>query len=400
MFHPRHSTRPAFSFPRAVPLLLGALSLLTVLAAATAGDAAAIETTGREAILLDADTGAVLLEKDADVPMPPASMSKLMTLYLVFERLKNGQLSLEDTLPVSDYAWEKGGFKSGSSTMALKPRTRAKVEDLLRGIIVQSGNDACIVFAEALAGSEADFAREMERKGQQIGLQNSHFRNATGWPDPEHRMTARDLATLALRIIRDFPEYYHYFAELEFTYNGIKQHNRNPLLYKNMGADGLKTGHTENAGYGLTASVKRNDRRLVLVVNGLESRKERAREPERLLEWGFRHFGNYALFKGGETVMDANVWLGSQGTVPLLIADDLVITLPRQARKNMKVVVRMAEPIPAPIAKGSQIATLVIKAPGTEDREIPLVAGGEVEQLGFVGRLGAALQYIVWGSSD
>jgi len=376
------------------------LVLLVLLALPLARPAGAIETDGREAILMDASTGAVLFEKDADVPMPPASMSKLMTVYLVFERLKAGQLSLEDTLPVSDNAWKKGGFKSGSSTMALKPRTRAKVEDLLRGIIVQSGNDACIVFAEALSGSEEDFAREMERKGREIGLQGSSFRNSTGWPHPEHRMTARDLATLAMRTIRDFPQYYHYYSELEFTYNGIKQHNRNPLLYKNMGADGLKTGHTKEAGYGLTASVKRNDRRLVLVINGLESKEVRAREPERLLEWGFRHFANYAMFKAGDKVMDANVWLGSQGTVPLIIENDLEITMPRQARRDMKVFVRMEEPVPAPIIKGSKIAQLVIQAPDTKDIEVPLTAGADIERLGFVGRLGAALEYIVWGGSN
>ena len=215
---------------------------------------AAIETPAKSAVVVEVATGTILLDKNADIPMAPASMSKLMTLYLLFERLKDGSLSLDDTFRISENAWRKGGVKSGSSTMFLPPRKRVKIEDLIRGIIVQSGNDACIVVAEGLSGSEEAFAMEMTERGREIGLQNSTFRNATGWPHPEHRMTPRDLAILSTALIKRFPEFYHYFKEVEFTYGGIRQANRNPLLYKEIGADGLKTGYTRESGYGLTAS--------------------------------------------------------------------------------------------------------------------------------------------------
>lgn len=361
--------------------------------------ARAIETIAREAILMDTTTGEVLFEKNADQPMAPASMSKMMTAYMIFERLRDGQLSLDDTFSVSETAWRKGGAKSGSSTMFLEPGTRVRVEDLIRGIIVQSGNDASIVIAEELAGGEEAFALEMNRRARELGLRDSTFKNATGWPDPGHVTTARDLAILAIRTIEDFPEFYHYYAEKEFTYNGIRQINRNPLIYKDIGVDGLKTGHTVDSGYGLAASAKRGDRRLILVVNGLLSRKARGREPERLLEWGFREFNNYTLFKAGDLVTEADVWLGRKAAVPLLIEGDLVITLARKARLGMKVTVEYEGPIPAPVAKGDRLAKLVVTAPEREPLEVPLVAGADVERLSLFGRLGAALGYILWGQS-
>ena len=361
--------------------------------------AAAIETLAREAILMDMTTGAVLLDKNADDPMPPASMSKLMTLYMVFDRLKEGSLSLEDSFPVSENAWRKGGAKSGSSTMFLEPGSRVKVEDLIRGIIVQSGNDACIVIAEGLASSEQAFAEEMTREARKLGMESSTFHNATGWPDPDHHMTARELAILAKHTIQDFPEYYHYYSEKRFTYNGIRQGNRNPLLYRDIGADGLKTGHTEVSGYGLTASAVRGDRRLILVVNGLPSVKDRSREAERLIEWGFREFDNYKLFSANDTVVDADVWLGEEPTIPLVIDKDMVITIPRKARRDMKVAVTYDGPLPAPIAKGDVLAKLVVSAPEMNNIEVPLVAGRDVGQLGLIGRLGAALKYLLWGGT-
>lgn len=361
--------------------------------------ARAIETIAREAILMDTTTGEVLFEKNADQLMAPASMSKMMTTYLIFERLRDGQLSLDDTFSVSETAWRKGGAKSGSSTMFLEPGTRVRVEDLIRGIIVQSGNDASIVIAEELAGSEEAFALEMNRRARELGLRDSTFKNATGWPDPGHVTTARDLAILAIRTIEDFPEFYHYYAEKEFTYNGIRQINRNPLIYKDIGVDGLKTGHTADSGYGLAASAKRGDRRLVLVVNGLLSRKARGREPERLFEWGFREFNNYTLFNAGDLVTEADVWLGRKAAVPLLIEGDLVITLARKARLGMKVTVEYEGPIPAPVAKGDRLAKLVVTAPEREPLEVPLVAGADVERLSLFGRLRAALGYILWGQS-
>ncbi len=278
------------------------IAVSALLAVLLARPAAAIGTIATAAIMIDATTGAVLFEKAADVPMAPASMSKIMTVYSVFERLRNASLFLDDTFWVSENAWRKGGARSGGSTMFLLPGKQVRVEDLLRGIIVQSGNDACIVVAEALASSELTFAEQLTERGRELGLTASTFRNSTGWPDPEHIMTPRDLATLALRTINDFPEYYHYYAEQAFKYNGIRQLNRNPLLYSSIGVDGLKTGHTKESGYGLTASAVRADRRLILVVNGLPSRKARRTESNRLLDWGFREFGNYALFKAGDKV--------------------------------------------------------------------------------------------------
>ena len=353
----------------------------------------AVETTAREAYLFDATTGRVLLEKDADVSMPPASMSKIMTTYLVFERLQDGRLSLDDELLVSEKAWRKGGSK-----MYVEVGKMARVEDLLRGVIVQSGNDACIVLAEGLSGTEEAFAEEMTRKGREIGLTGSSFANSTGWPDPNQRMTARDLATLAQRIIADFPDYYHYYAETEFTYAEIRQTNRNPLLYRSLGADGLKTGHTEEAGYGLTASAVQGDRRLILVLNGLGSRKARAEESARLIGWAFREYDNYALFKPGETVEEAPVWLGAAPFVPLVAGAGVTVTLSRKARRDMQVKVVYEGPIPAPIAPGQELARLVISAPGEDTVEVPLQAGAAVERLGVFGRARAALEYLVFGA--
>ncbi|MBF0394691.1 MAG: D-alanyl-D-alanine carboxypeptidase [Alphaproteobacteria bacterium] len=370
------------------------LSLLAILVVVwgAAAQAEPIETAARQALLLDYDTGAVLLEKNADDLMPPSSMSKLMTTYMLFERLKEGRVSLEDTMPVSEKAWRMGGSK-----MFVHIGARVKMDDLLRGIIIQSGNDACIVAAEGVAGSEEALVAEMNKRAREIGLTRSTFRNVTGWPDPQHMTTARDLATLARRLIVDFPEYYRIYSETEFTYGGIKQGNRNPLLYKNMGADGLKTGHTEAAGYGLTGSAKREGRRLILVVNGLTSMKERAEETERLMEWGFREFGNYALFKAGETVIEADTWLGADPRVPLAVERDVTVTMTRAARANMKVVAAFEGPLPTPIAKGTPVAVLVVSAPNTPETRISLVAAANVEKLGFVGRIGAAVRHTFWG---
>ncbi len=376
-----------------VRILIAILALLV-----SAGTADAIESKAKEALLLDMSTGSVLYEKKADELMAPASMSKLMTVYMVFERLQDGRLSMDDEFTVSENAWRRGGAKSGSSTMFLEPNSRVRVEDLLRGIIVQSGNDACIVVAEALGGSEEAFAEEMTRRARELGMLDSTFRNATGWPHPEHRVTPRDLALLAKLTIENFPDYFHFYGEKNFTYNGIRQSNRNPLLYKNIGADGLKTGHTEESGYGLVATAKRGGRRLILVINGLKSVKARSRESERLIEWGFREFSNYKLFGAGDEVSRAAAWLGVEAHVPMIIQDELVLTLPRRARREMKAVIRYSEPIPTPIAKGQKLADLVVMAPGFAKVTRPLVAGVDVKQLGLFGRLAAALGYMVWGA--
>ncbi len=360
--------------------------------------ALAIETPAKSAFVYEVATGTVLLSKDADIPMAPASMSKLMTLYILFERLKDGSLSLDDTFRVSENAWRKGGFKSGSSTMALLPRKEVKIEDLIRGIVVQSGNDACIVIAEGLAGSEEAFVAEMNARGGEIGLVNSNFRNSTGWPDPEHRMTPRDLATLSLAIIEEFPEFYHYFKETEFTYGGIRQMNRNPLLYKEIGVDGLKTGHTKLSGYGLAASALRGDRRIILVVNGLNTRKARSREPERLLEWAYREFKSYLLFRPGEKIANAPVWLGNVPSVPLVIKDEVKLTFPRKHRRKLKVKLVYDGPIPSPIKKGTQVGKVIITVPDKEIIKVPVIAGADVEQLGLLGRLWSAVSAILLGN--
>ena len=364
------------------------LSVTAVQAAGT------IETSARQAILLDTTTGAVLFEKNADQPMPPSSMGKIMTVYKVFERLKDGRLSLDDRFVVSEKAWRKQGSK-----MFVRVNSRVKVEDLIRGIVVQSGNDASIVVAEGLSGSEGAFAEELNRTAKELGMTNSHFVNSSGWPDPEHRTTARDLAKLSQATIENFPEYYHYYAEKAFTYNGFRQGNRNPALYRNIGSDGLKTGHTEEAGYGLAASAVRDGRRLILVVNGLPSKKARAIESERMLDWGFREFNNYALLKSGETVADAEVWMGAAGSVPLVIGQDVLLTLSRKARRGMKVSVRYDGPLAAPVAEGTPVATLKIEAAGADPVEYPLIAGSNVPRLGMFSRLGAALKFVLWGES-
>ena len=374
---------------------LSACSVILALAVFAAAPARAIETPAEYALMIDYDTGAVLLEKNADKQMYPASMTKMMTIYLLFERLANGAISLDDTLPVSEKAWRKGGSK-----MFVKAGDRVRIDDLIQGIIVQSGNDACIVVAEGLAGSEDAFATLMNEKARELGMTNSNFKNSTGWPDPEHVTTPRDLAILAVRLLKDFPQYFKYFSEKSFTYNGIKQGNRNPLLYKNMGADGFKTGHTQESGYGLVGTAKRGDRRIILVINGLQSVRQRASESERLIEWGFREFGNYKLFDAGAVVEQADVWLGDKATLPLVTEKEVKITIPRLARRKMTVKVVYEGPIPAPIAKGTPVARLVVSAPNTEEISFPLVAGADVNKLGLFGRIGAAINYLVWGAAS
>lgn len=373
-----------------------AAALTAALASAVAilpARAASIDTIAKQAILLDITTNTVLFEKNADQRMPPSSMSKIMTMYMVFDAIKKARLSLDHTLPVSERAWRMQGSK-----MYVELHNAIKVDDLIKGVIVQSGNDACIVLAEGLAGSEEAFAEQANVKAKELGLTNSHIVNATGWPDPNHLMTARDLSILAQRLITDFPEYYHYYSIRDFTYHGIKQGNRNPLLYRNIGADGMKTGHTDAAGYGLTGSALRDGRRLILVVNGLPNMQARADESARLIEWGFREFNTYTLFKAGDTIEQVPVWLGAQDTVPVTVAGDLNQTMARADRPNMKVALVTNTPVAAPVTKGTTVGKLVISAPGAPTREVPVVAAADVERLGFFGRAVAAAKYIVFGT--
>ncbi len=369
-----------------------------VLFLTTQGHAVSISINAREYVLVDFQTDAVLAARNPDERMPPSSMSKLMTTYMVFDALQSGRLSLDDELNVSANAWRKGGAASGGSTMFLEPDTTVKVEDLLRGVIIQSGNDACIVLAEGLAGSEENFAAQMNTKAEEIGLTNSNFTNATGLPDDDHYMTAMDLARLAKRIILDFPEFYELYSETTYTHNGITQGNRNPLLYRvGSGGDGLKTGHTEAAGYGLTASSIRNGRRLIMVANGMNSVRARDEESIKLIDWGFREFVNRDLFKAGEVVTDVEVWLGDHETVPVGIPEDIVVSVPRAEARSLDVKVTYEGPIPAPIPAGTQIATLEVSAEDMETKTFPLFSTEAVERLGFLGRLRAAAAYMIFG---
>ena len=373
-------------------LIAVALALLATPAAAQLVPPFA--TNAREAILIDMQTETVLFEKNPDQRTHPASMSKLMTLYIAFERLKNGSLKMDDSFPVSVKAWRTEG-----SRMFTPVNARIKVEELLQGIIVQSGNDACVVLAEGLSGSEEEFAELLNKKAREIGLKNSTFKNSTGLPDPDHKMTVRDIAILSERLIRDFPEYYALFGEKNYRFNQISQGNRNPLLYKNMGVDGLKTGHTNDAGYGLAASAERNGRRLVMVVTGLRSMNERSQESERLLEYGYREFGTYQLFAGGDTVEQAPVWLGQAPSVPLAVAKPLYITMPKKLRPQMQVKLEYTGPLPAPVAKGQPVGRVFVTVPEWPGVEAPLVATEGVEQLGTFGRLNAAVRHVLMGKS-
>jgi D-alanyl-D-alanine carboxypeptidase (penicillin-binding protein 5/6) len=352
-----------------------------------------VDVLARQALIVDFATGAVLLEKNADQLMPPSSMSKLMTMYVVFEQLKAGRLQLDQTLPVSERAWRMGGSK-----MFVELGTQVRVEDLIRGVIVQSGNDACIVLAEAISGSEQQFAELLTSTGRRIGLQNSVFRNSTGWPDPEHRMTARDLSILARRIIQDFPEQFAYYNERSFRFNNISQENRNPLLSRVAGADGLKTGHTEEAGFGLTGTARRGDRRVILVVNGLPSMRARAEESERLMEWAFREFEAVVLFRAQDTIEEVPVYLGERNRVPMVGGRDLVLTLPRQWRSRLQVRLRYEAPLTAPVARGQTIGTMIVGGQGVPQLEVPLLAGADVERLGIVSRIPAVVSRLVFGT--
>lgn len=375
-------------------IFLVQFAVFTALLFAQPGLAGAQDLTiAKQAILVDLSTGQVLMEKNADEAMPTSSMSKVMTMYMVFDALKGGRITMDSELPVSAKAWQMGGSK-----MFVEVGKTAKVSDLIQGVIVQSGNDATVVLAEGIAGSEEEFAKQMTAKAHELGMSNSNFANASGWPDPNHYSTARDLALLAVHTLRDFPEDYHYYSEKEFTYNGIKQPNRNPLLLKNMGVDGIKTGHTEVGGYGMIASGERDGRRLVLVVNGLADDKERAQEAGRLMEWGFVAFENVSLFKAGDVVEQAEVWLGKEKTVPLTVEQDVQVTVPRAGKDGMKIAVRYQEPMPAPVHKGDKIAKLVIELPGAPARSIDLVAAEGAEKLGFFSRGVAKANYLLMGS--
>ncbi len=354
---------------------------------------AAFETNATAAYVLDVTSGTVLLDKNADQPLPPASMSKLMTLNMLFEALRDGRVSLDTEFRVSTEAKNMGG-----STMFLNETDRPNVEELIKGIIVLSGNDACVVVAEGLAGSEAAFARLMNDRAAALGLENSTFANASGWPHPNQRMSMRDLGQLAERLITEFPEYYGYFALSEFPYDGRapqNRFNRNPLLKLGIGADGLKTGHTQEAGYGLVGSAVQGDRRIVFVITGLDSETQRAEEAERVVSWAFRQFVQRTLAEKGRVLATADVWMGARRTVGLAPAEDLTLLMPAIMRGDISGEVVYRGPIEAPIAEGQAIADLVIPMDGMEPARIPLVADRAVERGGFLPRLRTATSILM-----
>ena len=374
---PRSVTKP----------LLAALAVACLALAGQSRPAQAFDTQARAAFVLDFTTGTVLLAKNADEALPPASMSKLMTLYMAFEAVRDGRLQLDERLPVSQHAMSYGG-----STMFLDTTDRVRVEDLLRGIVVLSGNDACAVIAEALSpdGTEAGFAQLMTRRAAQMGMTSSVFKNSNGWPAEGHVMSMRDLTLLAAHIIRDFPEFYPMFAEQRFEFDGRAPQNstnRNPLLGLGIGADGLKTGHTSEAGYGLVGSAKQDGRRVIFAMTGLGSTRSRAEESESIVNWAFRQFAEKEVTKAGQRVAEAQVWMGASPTVGLVTTEDVNLLLPVLTGAPLEAEVVYTGPLQAPISAGQKLAELIIRPEGLPEHRVPLVAEHAVARGGFVNRM-------------
>ncbi|WP_249110340.1 D-alanyl-D-alanine carboxypeptidase family protein [Neokomagataea anthophila] len=344
-----------------------------------------VDTLARWAYIFDYTTGAVLMDKASNERMPPSSLTKMMTAYIVFGMLASGRLRLDQQLPVSEKAWRTQGSK-----MFVPLGQTVSVEDLIQGMVIQSGNDACIVLAEGVAGSEERFVALMNEEASKIGLTNSHFMNVTGLPSEGHYMSAHDVAMVAGHLVRDYPQYYHFFGEPEFTFNKIRQGNRNVLVAKGL-ADGLKTGHTDAGGFGLCASADRNGNRIIMVINGTSSSNERAHEGERLFAWAFANFENVTLFRRGQLVDQAPVWMGEHRTVSLVAPSDITMTLPLGWQQRSQVSVDYASPIMAPVVQGQSYGALVFSAPGMPDTRLPLEAGETVAKLGIVGRAMARL---------
>lgn len=371
---------------------LAGLATAMALCLSSGAMAAPMETAATHAILVDVNTGAVLLNKDADGKMPTSSMSKTMSLYLVFDALKKGQLHLNDELTVSEKAWRMGGSK-----MFIKVGDKVKVEDLIRGVAIISGNDAVVCLAEGVAGSEEDFTARINALARQLGMTNSHFMNASGWPVDGHYSTPRDLSIIGEHLITDFPEYYHYFSEKDFTYNKIHQPATDPLVGKVPGIDGIKTGHTEIAGYGLISSAQRAGRRLILVVNGLPTMEARANEGARLMEWGFRSFEDDKILAKDQPVGSAKVWLGAEKEVPLVADHDVLATIPIAQKADVKMTVSYNGPVEAPIKKGTPIGKLHIVIPDQPEQDVDLVAGQDVERQGIFGRAYSRAHMLIYG---
>jgi D-alanyl-D-alanine carboxypeptidase (penicillin-binding protein 5/6) len=362
--------------------LVVATMLMGLVAAAWAGPNPRREgefnTAAPTAILIEADSGTVLFERNADELVPPASLSKLMTSAVIFQEITEGRQKLQDELLISTNAWRTGGAPSRTSSMFAPINSRVAVEDLLRGVIVQSGNDACIAFAEKIARNEDRFADLMTKRAREIGLTKSVFGNSTGLPHPKQLMTVRELARLAQHIIRTYPDFYKIYSEREFTFNKIRQFNRNPLLAMNIGADGLKTGYTKEAGYGLVGSAVQNGLRLIVVVNGLKSEKERADEARKLLEWGFNNFHFTPLFGNGQVIAYAKVY--GSGQVPLVAQREVKLMVPRGVRERIMARVIYSGPVRPPVQKGQQIGALKVWRGDMMALEVPLQAAEPMEQ--------------------
>ncbi|MFN4144050.1 MAG: D-alanyl-D-alanine carboxypeptidase family protein [Aestuariivirga sp.] len=357
-------------------LVLSLLLIAGFLLPATAQEA--FESKAPHAILIDARTGRVLFEKDADTAVPPASMSKLMTMIMVFEALKAGKLTLDQKFTVTEDAWRRGGAMSGGSTMYAELNSEIRLEDLIKGVVVQSANDACIVIANAMAGSESAFAQRMTDRARELGATNATFRNATGLPDPEHRMSVRDLAIMARHIAQNFPEYYKYYSIPEFTWNKIRQQNRNPLLKDYPGADGMKTGYTREAGYGLVGSAMRDGRRLIMVITGLKSINERRQEAQNLLDWGFRQFRSVDVYARGDRVAQARVWGGTSRSVDLLAAANVRVALTEQERQMAEVKLAYNGPLMAPVEAGKEVGKVRFVVDGVTVADVPVLTADSV----------------------
>ena len=358
------STFPVPSFLRPSLAVWAFAALLVALLPWSAANAQRYETNAKQAILIDVETGTVLHEKDADARTPPASMAKLMTMAVVFDALREGRLKLDQEFVVSEAAWRQGGAPSRGTTMFAALGSSIRVDDLIRGVIVQSANDGCIILAEGMAGSQEAFAELMNKEAERLGLGNSHFANPTGYADPAQYMSARDLATLSGYLIREFPEYYKIYSEPEFTWNKIRQLNRNPLIAMNIGADGLTTGSTDESGFGLAGSVVRNGQRLILVINGVGAEKLRNEEARKLIEWGFNEFERVRLFDEGEVVAEARVFGGAESRVGLVSKGPLDLLLPLGSRDMVKAEVIYDGPLPAPVKAGREVG--IIKVTTTE----------------------------------
>lgn len=362
--------------PRPALALLVALALLA--AAAVPARAQLFETRAQNAMLLDVGSGTILFSKAADAPVPPASLAKLMTMEVVFHALRIGRLTMDDTFLVSENAWRTGGAVSGTSTMFAEINSEIRLEDLIRGVIVQSANDGCIVIAEGIAGSEAAFAQLMNERARELGLTGSTFANATGLPAEGQHVTMRDLVMLALHIQRTYPDYYRYYGETEFTWNGIRQRNRNPLLAMEIGADGMKTGFTEASGYAIVGSVARDGRRLIVAMGGLESERMRAEEARKMLDWGMRAFEPHSLFKTGERVGAVRLYGGETATAPVRLVEPLTVLMPLTGRSSLRARIVFDGPVPAPVAQGDAIASLHIYFGDTLAHVAPLIAAEAV----------------------